>query len=97
MKKTFYLFSVSILLNIIITVVSHAGEKRYLPIEERLRTLSLPPRTWKIDIGIECDIFELEREGIEIGFDDNLMNFQIPHLAIGRRTEFHFLYPLLKF
>ena len=79
-----------------ITSTSFSEDKTYLSIEERVRPLSLPPKTWKIDIGGEFAFGQTD-SSFEIYSTPNLTNIEFPHLPIGNRTELHFLTPLLKF
>lgn len=84
----------TILLLLVVNTI-HSEEKKYLSIEERKRTLSLPPKTWKIDAGAEF-YYGAKNDSFEFDFDADLTNFQFPYLPLGNRAELHFLTPVFK-
>ena len=75
---------------------SYSDEKKYLSIKEKYRTLSLPPKTWKINAGAEF-YYGQENDSFVFEFNANLTSIQFPYLPLGDRTELHFLTPILKF
>lgn len=91
MKTNFLMMAMIVCL----TSASFSAEKTYLSIEERLRTLSLPRKTWKIDIGAEFGFGQTDGS-FEFDFDPSLMTFQFPYLPLGNSGELHFLTPHLK-
>lgn len=85
---------ITVLLLLVVNTL-YSEEKKYLSIEERKRTLSLPPKTWKIDAGAEF-YYGMENDSFEIEFDADLTNIQFPYLSLGNRAELHFFTPICK-
>jgi hypothetical protein len=78
-----------------LTSASISGEKIYLSIEERSRTLSLPRKTWKINVGAEFGFGQTDGS-FDFEFDPGLINLQFPYMPLGNRGELHFFTPRLK-
>lgn len=93
MNKTIVLIALALILSVNTTF---SKDKIYLPIEERLRPLSIPRKTWKIDLGMEYAFGQSDGSS-ECAYINDLYDFQFPYLTIGERIEIDFVLPSVNF